>query len=108
MINATKSETLSPREFRAGLASQQRPTFETAVERINRIIREYAKLPTQKLLDATLDLWWDFYVQSKAGVPFDTQDRLRLAEQELVRRGYEKVHTVTFVREGTKPRRDRR
>lgn len=108
MINATKSETLSPREFRAGLASQQKTKFETATERINRIIREFAKLPNQKLIDATIDLWWDFYVESRVGVPFDTQDRLRLAEQELVRRGYEKVNTIAFIREGTKPRRDRR
>ena len=105
---ANKSTTISPREFRAEIASQQRPKGETAVERINRIIRDFAKLPTQHLIDETLGLWWDFYFLSKSGIPYDTQDRLRLAEQELVRRGYEKVNTITFIREGKKPRRDRR
>jgi hypothetical protein len=106
---ATKIVAITPREFRAEIASQQRPKVETAIERINRTIREFAKLSTQRLIDETLGLWWDFYVLSKSGVPYDTQDRLRLAEQELVRRGYEKVNTITFIRGGeTKPRRDRR
>jgi len=95
-MKGTESQTLSPREVRAGIALLQGDPRSIA-ERNTALVRQFARMTDRKLIDYATDLHRQFFVNRSAAIPHDTQSRLRFAQSELESRGYKKVETIAFI-----------